>query len=84
MCRRNGRVGGREKIVAAIRANVACSFGGWGWRQSMGIWEAGPTAFVYFPASLETSSDRLPYTEINWFLAQVLGPIRVSVDHRHC
>lgn len=69
MCRRNGR-GGR-KIVAAIQENHVRlkiprneASGGWGWRQSMGIWEAGPTVIVYPPASRETDGHRLLYTAI--------------------
>lgn len=38
---------------------------------SMGIWEAGPTAIVYSPASRETRSDRLRF----WVVCQgQLGP----------
>ena len=69
MCRRNG-ARGREKDrswkpeksrQARIRIKVR---GGWEWRPCMGNEEAGPTAFVYLPASWATTADRFLIMEI--------------------
>lgn len=73
MCRRNGREKGEGKDrscnpekarQARIRSYEA--LGGWGWRRSMGNWEAGPTAIVYSPASQVTITDRLLHVERHW------------------
>lgn len=67
MCRRNGREEEREESVAAVQKprsdlkSVAMKKlleAGDG-DESIGIGEAGPTAFVYSPASRETTADRL-------------------------
>lgn len=42
---------------------------------SMGIWEAGPTVFVYLPASMETRSDRLTIRAILPNLARFGGAV---------
>lgn len=86
MCRRNGR--GDGKIVAAIwRTTSKPNFlrnealGGWEWRRSMGIWEAGPTVIVYYPASQVTKSDRLLHTVVLPDLGRELVQIQFSADH---
>jgi hypothetical protein len=70
MCRRNERGEGRKdrswNPENHVRLEWHEALGGWGWGRSMGIWEAGPTVFVYSPASRETDTDRLPYRERHW------------------